>query len=113
MSESSPCQSCGACCSTYRVSLYWAESTADSQGRVPVELTNASGPLMRCMKGTDSAQPRCVALAGEVGHCVSCSIYAQRPSVCHQVQAGDDFCLRARQHHGLAPLPDRIAIHAA
>lgn len=106
MSESSPCLRCGACCSTYRVSFYWAESTAAPGGRVPVELTSALTPLTRCMQGTDRAQPRCIALAGEVGRGVSCTIYPQRPSVCHAVQPGDTFCLKARQRHGLPPLQE-------
>lgn len=106
MSDASPCQTCGACCSTYRVSFYWAESTAHPDGRVPVELTASVTPVIRCMQGTDSAAPRCVALEGTVGACVGCRIYAQRPSVCREVQPGDDFCRRARQHHGLPPLPE-------
>lgn len=113
MSESSPCLSCGACCSTFRVSFYWAESTAAPDGHVPVELTNSRDPLTRCMQGTDLPQPRCAALTGEVGQCVSCAIYDKRPSVCREVQAGDECCQKARRHHGLAPLPGRIDTHAA
>lgn len=105
MSDTSPCLSCGACCSAYRVSFYWAESTADPDGHVPVALTNSLGPLTRCMKGTDSHRPHCAALAGEVGKSVSCTIYEQRPSPCREVRTGDDFCQRARQQHGLPPLP--------
>lgn len=107
MSDTSPCLRCGACCCSYRVSFYWAESTATAEGWVPVELTNSLNILSRCMKGTDVPQPRCVALQGEVGQAVSCSIYAQRPSPCHEVTPGDDFCRRARQHHGL-PLEDCV-----
>lgn len=109
MSEASPCQTCGACCSTFRVSFYWAETSAHPEGRVPVELTNSVAPVTRCMQGTDARQPRCVALRGQVGGEVSCAIYARRPSVCHEVQPGDDFCQRARRHHGLPPLADPSA----
>lgn len=113
MSDSSPCLSCGACCSSFRVTFYWAESSAHPDGHVPVALTNSVGPVTRCMQGTDVPAPRCVALAGTVGECVSCTIYAQRPSVCHEVQPGDTFCHKARLRHGLAPLPGRIDIQAA
>ena len=113
MSEPSPCLSCGACCSSFRVSFYWAESTAHPDGHVPVELTNSVTPVTRCMQGTDSSSPRCVALGGRVGEGVSCRIYAQRPSVCHEVQPGDEFCQRARRRHGLPPLPGHHGHHAA
>lgn len=113
MSESSPCLSCGACCSSFRVTFYWAESSAHPLGHVPVELTSPVGPVTRCMQGTDSSTPCCVALHGRVGDCVSCGIYEQRPSVCREVQPGDKFCHKARLRHGLAPLPGRIDIHAA
>lgn len=113
MSESSPCLSCGACCSAFRVTFYWAESTAHPQGHVPVELTNSVGPVSRCMQGTDARAPRCIALAGQVGDCVSCAIYAQRPSVCREVMPGDAFCRKARARHGLAPLPASDAPRAA
>lgn len=112
MSESSPCLRCGACCSTYRVAFYWAESTAATGGSVPVELTSSVNSVKRCMQGTDSARPRCIALSGEVGKCVGCTIYERRPSVCREVQVGDEFCRRARQHHGLPLLPGR-SVHAA
>ncbi|HEX4869695.1 MAG TPA: YkgJ family cysteine cluster protein [Moraxellaceae bacterium] len=113
MSESSPCLRCGACCSTFRVSFYWAETSAHPVGRVPVALTNSLGPVTRCMQGTDQPQPRCVALRGTVGEGVSCAIYAERPSVCHEVQPGDACCAKARAHHGLPPLPAPGLIHAA
>lgn len=113
MSEFNPCLDCGACCSAYLVNFYWAETTAAPGGMVPVELTNSRSPLTRCMQGTDSASPRCVALEGEVGRSVACRIYPQRPSPCHAVRPGDDFCLRARARHGLPPpqtwVPPRAA----
>jgi Fe-S-cluster containining protein len=44
---------------------------------------------------------RCVALVGDVGGGVRCAIYADRPRVCKNVEAGDEECLRARRFHGL------------
>lgn len=69
------CTSCGACCSHYRVSFYWAED-------VPEEFTLPLPPFRSCMKGTSSRPIRCIALTGNVGACVSCSIYDKRPSTC-------------------------------
>ena len=39
---------------------------------------------LRCMRGTNNNPPRCVALAGEVGKQVACTIYGQRPSPCRR-----------------------------
>lgn len=67
------------------------------------------GRLMR-MRGSDDAQPRCVALSGEIGVQVACAIYSARPSPCRDfapfaaLGIGDDACARARRRHGLRPL---------
>lgn len=79
-----PCQTCGACCASYRVSFYWGEADDAPGGIVPVQLTETVSPHLRCMKGTASMPVRCVALAGEVGKRVSCRIYPQRPSTCRE-----------------------------
>ncbi len=97
-----PCLRCGACCAHFRVSFYWAE--ADANG-LPEALTEPLTPWYACMRGTaDPHAPRCVALSGTVGEQVACTVYAQRPGACHDVEAGDDKCARARARHGLAAL---------
>jgi len=104
-----PCMTCGACCAHFRVSFYWAEAD-DAGGVVPVELTEPLGLMMRNMRGTNAREPRCVALQGEPGGCVSCDIYAQRPSPCREfAMSGEDgvyneACDRARARYGLPPL---------
>jgi Fe-S-cluster containining protein len=97
------CQSCGACCATYRVSFYWGEADDAPGGTVPVALTRPLSPHTRCMQGTEHLPVRCVALQGEIGKQVGCGIYAQRSSTCHALQAGSDQCLRARRQHGIDP----------
>jgi Fe-S-cluster containining protein len=80
--------------------------TAQSVG-VPEEMAIALTPKLMRMKGTDEASPRCVALTGEIGQRVGCSIYADRPSPCHEFNPWaalgivDEACNRARQRHGL------------
>lgn len=96
------CQSCGACCAFYRVSFYWTEADDAPGGTVPVGLTEQVNAHRRCMQGTASRQPRCVALQGVVGQSVSCGIYAQRSSTCKEVMPGDAQCLKARAGLGLA-----------
>ncbi|MFZ6657090.1 YkgJ family cysteine cluster protein [Undibacterium sp. TJN19] len=101
-----PCLDCGACCASFRVSFYWAEAEIS---KIPDSLIETLTPVYTCMAGTNSRQPRCQALTGKVGQSVKCEIYAQRPSPCHEVQAGDEKCLQARARHGLpALLPPAI-----
>ncbi len=82
------CMSCGACCAAFRVSFYWAETDAHPLGRVPSQLTQAVNQHYVCMNGTDKHPVRCVALQGEVGQQVSCTIYDKRSSTCREFTAG-------------------------
>ena len=101
----SVCQSCGACCASLRVDFHPAElvggAFAWGEG-VPVAMTLPVTPAIVRMCGTDAAPPRCVALAGEVGVAVACTIYDVRPSPCREFEAGSDACRQARRRHGLA-----------
>ena len=104
----SVCQSCGACCASFRVDFHPAELSGGAfawgEG-VPQAMTVpvTAGIVRLC--GTDSAAPRCVALAGEIGQSVSCPIYEGRPSPCREFDTEHAACNRARQRHGLSPLP--------
>jgi Fe-S-cluster containining protein len=95
------CTQCGACCASYRVSFYWAEAEAK---QIPSDLTQQVNHFFSCMRGTNQAQPHCIALSGVVGKSVSCSIYEQRLDPCKEVIAGDEKCNTARLKHGLAAL---------
>ena len=104
------CLSCGACCAAFRVDFHCSDlASADAPG-VPVELTVPLTATLVRMRGTDEAPPRCVALAGEVGVAVRCTIYASRPGPCREfaplagIGIGDEACARARRRFGLAPL---------
>lgn len=101
------CQSCGACCAAFRVDFHPAELAGeafawhegvDRSKTVPVTVN-----IVR-MAGTDDAEPRCVALAGEIGQAVACTIYESRPSPCREFDTSHAACNRARQRHGLPPL---------
>ena len=98
---SEKCLSCGACCVTFRVSFYWGETTAHPQGIVPKELTSPLTPHLVCMRGTEFKPTRCVALEGEIGKAVNCTIYNERSSTCRAFEAGSEACNRARVQHGL------------
>lgn len=62
------------------------------------------------LRGTDYAQPRCIALIGQVGQEVACGIYRERPNPCREfaplaeVGVFSSACNRARSRHGLPQL---------
>ncbi|MBL8523003.1 MAG: YkgJ family cysteine cluster protein [Betaproteobacteria bacterium] len=102
--SSNVCQQCGACCAAYRVSFYWGELDEAPGGKVPSTLAEKVNDHMACMRGTDCAPVRCVALGGKVGESVKCHIYEWRPSPCHEMIPGSDGCNRARVRWGLAEI---------
>ena len=109
-----PCLRCGACCTVFRASFYWAEADDATRGGVPAALTARAGALRRAMRRRPDG--RCVALRGKPGRRVCCSIYERRPSVCRSFephwQAGGEGsrCLEARRRLGLPPLQQRDII---
>lgn len=104
-----PCQRCGACCASFRVSFYRGEAVP-GPGAVPEHLVEDVSPFLVAMAGTTRRPPRCVALEGELGQQVSCSIYALRPSTCREFAASwssgehEPRCDAARARVGLGPL---------
>ena len=106
----SPCVQCGACCATYRVTLPRIELDTRPGGHVPAHLTEPYTPTTACMREHPDTPGRCIALAGEIGNHVSCTIYPNRPSACSEfapfaaIGQGDESCNEARRRHGLAPL---------
>jgi Fe-S-cluster containining protein len=106
-----PCLSCGACCTRYRVSFYWGETTDAEGGIVPAELTEPLTHFRVMMKGTGGGScMRCVALEGDIGGRIGCSIHEVRPSVCREFSISwengerHDRCDESRLAYGLPPL---------
>lgn len=107
MSKDNPCTRCGACCAAFRVDFHPSEIAGGAFSwatGVPPEMTVAVTAQVVRMRGTDASPPRCVALAGELGREVACTIYAARPSPCREFDVTHDACARARARHGLPPL---------
>jgi Fe-S-cluster containining protein len=108
--ESNPCLECGACCAHFRISFYWSEADPAAGGITPPELTVKLTPHRAAMRVTDQATPRCVALEGEIGRKVRCTIHPLRPSPCREFVASwtggvhNERCDRARARRGLPPL---------
>jgi Fe-S-cluster containining protein len=94
----SPCNSCGACCS---YSSAWPRFTLEDDAalaRIPAKFIAVDGSGMLC------AGDRCGALLGEVGCATSCGIYVNRPDVCRACEPGDTACGMARARFGLEAL---------
>lgn len=87
MSADHPCLRCGACCAHFRASFYWAEADDATPNGVPVAMTRKLKPTMRVMRGAEGSTPRCVALMGDIGSAVRCTIHPRRASVCRDFPA--------------------------
>jgi uncharacterized protein len=95
---SSPCQSCGACCS---FASDWPRFSTEDDA----ELDRIPGPLVAAdLSGMRCDGNRCSALMGEVGVATACAIYELRPHVCRACVPGDEGCAMARSRFGLAEL---------
>jgi Fe-S-cluster containining protein len=99
----SACQTCGACCAAYRVQFSVCEID-EAGGTVPAALTEPVNGSSWRMRGTGEVPIRCIALTGALGVSVGCSIYALRPSPCHDLTEGRYACNKARVRHGLPAL---------
>lgn len=93
VSDSVPdCLVCGCCCA-------WSETwpvlmgARDGEG-IPDELIDFDNQRMQ------SWGHRCAALEGVLGVKVGCSVYANRPLVCREFQAGSADCLMVRRKFG-------------
>ena len=104
------CLSCGACCAAFRVDFHREDLAVAGKGGVPERMAVRLTPTLYRMSGTDDAPPRCVALEGEIGKSVRCSIYRERPGPCRDfapyapLGIDDDACDRARRRYGMPPL---------
>ena len=99
--SSNVCQQCGACCANTRVAFHFGELDEVPGGHVPTALADRLDLYVACMRGTETAPMRCVALSGTIGAAVKCQIYEWRPSPCQELVIGSDGCNRARLRWGL------------
>lgn len=110
--ESNPCLNCGACCAHFRISFYNGEIDTMPGGFVPSAMVSKYEvkPLIACMKGTESGNGRCVALEGEIGQSIGCTIYENRPTPCREYRVWEEDgtpnerCQVLRAKIGIAPL---------
>lgn len=87
------CLACGACCA---YSESWPAFIGDGDGDgIPEDLIDFEQGRMLCHG------KRCAALAGEIGSSAQCSVYANRPLVCREFQAGSEDCMMVRRSFDL------------
>ncbi len=107
------CLICGACCASPFVGQGYIRLDPDEEARLarkglPV-LEIVPGPEDRLvLLGTKDNAERihvCVALTGQLGKQVACSIYEQRPLLCRQFEAGSAECYEARRALGISETP--------
>ena len=96
------CDGCGACCRTFPI--YVAETDAereprirDESRRVPLWLATTQWTYQLFLLPFHET---CCFLDGEN----RCTIYATRPDLCRDFEAGSEQCQEARLRCGLAPL---------
>lgn len=97
------CQKCGACC--FESDVLLNEHEVEYFARRP-QLAGLVAPydghaghrlyFLRRSRETDV----CLAFRGQLGDC-ACGIYAERPWLCRELEAGSDYCLAARRRMGL------------
>ena len=81
-----PCQKCGACCSSYRVTFQPSEML-EHNFNVPTEYAVAISKDAMALRFENPKKLRCSALEGKIGKFVGCKIYENRPSPCRNFKA--------------------------
>jgi len=91
------CMKCGACCAYWPNIPVRETEVKDIDERLKLYLKPSSleprGLSMKFVEGST----RCVALEGQLGVSVKCSIYDIRPPVCRRFEPGSDLCKKARR----------------
>ena len=103
------CLICGACCASPFLGEGYIPVDAAEQARLkrrglPVLelISDPENPVdMLGTKINAQGARVCVALSGRLGKQVACTIYADRPALCRQFEAGSRECLAARRAVGL------------
>ena len=98
----SPCQRCGACCAYDKNWPRFSLEAEEDIALIPEALVALDKSGMRCVEN------RCLALSGEVGKQVSCTIYGLRPDVCRTCMPGDPECNTAREHYGFSTITGAV-----
>ncbi len=96
------CRECGACCA-YKPG--WVEVSQDDLARLgdPTLVTIGGYNGNPFSMKTKGVQHQCIALDGDVGISVNCTVYDKRPDICRAVERGSPICLFSLGFHDIAP----------
>lgn len=96
------CVKCGACCTYWHnIPISIEEMPHIDENLKKYIKISYLGVSMKLVDNIDTLQRpknagRCIALEGEVGKDIKCSIYEIRPPVCRRFEAGSDLCKKVR-----------------
>jgi Fe-S-cluster containining protein len=97
------CISCGVCCSFAVIVPVSFDDSERVQDYCDVLLDVPESDIVVDRVLPRAAGGRCVNLMGELGTNIGCSIYPDRPWVCHNFESGSDRCHEYRRMYGLEP----------
>lgn len=90
------CMKCGACCAYWPNIPILPGEVKDIDEKLKIYLKpsplDPRGLSLKSVEGSN----RCIALEGQLGVSVKCSIYDIRPPVCRRFEPGSDLCKKAR-----------------
>ncbi|MCS6805306.1 MAG: YkgJ family cysteine cluster protein [Acidobacteriota bacterium] len=97
------CLTCGACCAyLHQVPVLISDPTPRRLTWQVWDANDRAGAKSYWLR-RDPHDGQCIALDGQVGERVRCTIYPLRPQSCRAFEAGSDRCHAVRRMYGLEP----------
>ncbi len=100
------CLECGGCCAYFhQVPVLITDPTPRALTWAVMESEDSEDDLedlIRWLK-REPVAGRCVALDGDVGRRVCCTVYELRPNSCREFERGSDRCHAVRRMYGIEP----------
>lgn len=97
------CIPCGACCVYGLVIPIERRAPEPLERYVEVTLDDAPEVVVERVFERNERDGRCSNLVGEVGTEIGCTVYADRPQICRDFDAGSDRCFGHRRMYGIDP----------
>lgn len=98
------CLTCGACCQSLLCVGVRPSDSVDPELSWDITVQTDDGEIVvdRYLRRNEETLA-CVALEGNIGERVACTIYETRPTMCHHFDAGSDRCHAIRRAFGIEP----------
>lgn len=97
------CTTCGICCVFAPIVPVSCDDTKQLSSYWDITLDVDSSVVINRMLPRNMENGHCANLDGAIGNHVSCTIYNERPKVCHDFEAGSDRCHEYRRIYGVEP----------